>query len=130
MQLVVKIFSFSFIYGSIPFDNSGNGGGFVFDCRFINNPGRIPELMILTGKDEPVQKYLESQSKMTEFLSNVFSIIDKAVENYISRNFESLMVSFGCTGGRHRSVYSAEKLFNHLKNKYPQIIVSLNHLEI
>jgi len=130
LPLVVKIYSFSFIYGNIPFDNSGNGGGFVFDCRFIDNPGRVPGLMILTGKDEPVQKYLENQTQMPEFLENVYAIVDNAVENYISRNFESLMVSFGCTGGRHRSVYSAEKLSHHLKNKYPQIIVNLKHLEI
>jgi len=130
LSLVVKIYSFSFIYGNIPFDNSGNGGGFVFDCRFINNPGRLPELMILTGKDEPVQKFLQGQPEMTEFLNNVYSIIDKAVENYISRNFESLMISFGCTGGRHRSVYSAENLYSHLKDKYPQLVLNLKHLEI
>ena len=130
MSLVVKIYSFSFINGNIPFDNSGNGGGFVFDCRFINNPGRIPELMNYTGKDESVQIFLKSQTEMEEFLNNVYSIIDKAVENYTSRNFESLMVSFGCTGGRHRSVYSAENLYSHLKAKYPQLILNLKHLEI
>lgn len=130
-MLKVKIFSFSYLYTGIPEDNSGNGGGFVFDCRFINNPGKLPDLMPLTGKDEQVIKFLDETSAMQDFLIKCFDIIDSAVKNYSDRNFTNLMVSFGCTGGRHRSVYAAEKLYNHLKNLFKnQITISVNHCAI
>lgn len=107
-----------------------NGGGFVFDCRFIYNPGRREEFKVLTGKDSDVIKFLDSQEEMDKFLKNVFGIIDPAIENYLSRDFTDLMVSFGCTGGQHRSVYAAEKTLQHIKRKYPQVLVKLNHVEI
>ena len=115
--LVVKICSFSYRKG-IPQDESGHGGGFVFDCRGIVNPGRIQEFKTLHGRDKSVMDYLEQQTRMNEFLNSVFDIVDITVEDYIGRGFESLMVSFGCTGGQHRSVYAADALARHLRNKF------------
>lgn len=130
-MLTVNINSFSYIYNGIPGDKSGNGGGFVFDCRFISNPGRHPDLMVLTGKNELVIRFLDGNKEMQLFLKNCFSIIDSAVENYYERDFTNLMVSFGCTGGRHRSVYAAEKLYQHLTKKFnKKISVSLKHINI
>lgn len=126
-NLVVTISSFSYKRG-IPADNSGHGGGFVFDCRSIHNPGRYAPYRKQTGRDEPVKRFLETKSEMPSFLENVFSIVDRAVKNYIDREFSHLMVSFGCTGGQHRSVYSADKLAAHLNNKY-DITVKVNHVE-
>ncbi len=125
--LVVTINSFSY-RGEIPADESGHGGGFVFDCRGIDNPGRIESMQTLTGRDKEVKDYLEQQTKMPEFLNSVFDIVDINVEEYIRRGFESLVVSFGCTGGQHRSVYAADALARHLKNKF-KVKVKLNHLE-
>lgn len=129
-MLKVRIYSFSYLYKGIPEDNTENGGGFVFDCRFIYNPGRNLEFRDLTGKDEAVIIFLDAQKEMQDFLNNVFNIIDPAVENYLSRNFTDLMISFGCTGGQHRSVYSAEKLRVHLKQKYPDIVIELIHTSL
>lgn len=125
--LVVKINSFSYKNG-IPQDDSGHGGGFVFDCRGILNPGRIEEYKTLTGRDKAVKDFLEQQSKMPEFLNSVFDIVDLTVEDYIKRNFETLVISFGCTGGQHRSVYAADALVRHLRNKFKVKIV-LHHRE-
>ena len=124
--LIVKINSFSY-KKALPGDNSGNGGGFVFDCRGILNPGRIEEFKSLTGRDKSVKDFLEQQTKMTEFLNSVFDIVDITVEDYLKRDFESLMISFGCTGGQHRSVYAADALARHLKNKF-KVKIELNHL--
>lgn len=124
--LIVKINSFSYKEG-IPIDESGNGGGFVFDCRGILNPGRIEEFRSLTGRDKSVKDFIEQQTKMTEFLNSVFDIVDITVEDYIRRGFESLMVSFGCTGGQHRSVYAADALARHLRNKF-KVKIELKHL--
>src|SRR6187200_2764238 len=124
--LTVKIHSFSYKKG-LPEDNSGNGGGFVFDCRGILNPGRIEEFKSQTGRDKSVKDYLEQQTKMTEFLNSVFDIVDITVEDYLKRDFESLMISFGCTGGQHRSVYAADALARHLRNKF-RVKIELKHL--
>jgi RNase adaptor protein for sRNA GlmZ degradation len=123
---VVTINSFSYKRG-IPADNTENGGGFVFDCRGILNPGRIETYKKLTGRDKPVKDYLEQQTKMPDFLNSVFDIVDIAVTDYIKRDFSSLMVSFGCTGGQHRSVYAADALARHLKNKF-HVKVELKHV--
>ena len=124
--LVVKINSFSYKNG-VPQDETGNGGGFVFDCRGILNPGRIEEYKVLTGRDKSVKDFIEQQIKMTEFLNSVFDVVDITVEGYIRRGFESLMVSFGCTGGQHRSVFAADALARHLRNKF-KVKIELKHL--
>lgn len=123
--LLVKICSFSYRNG-MPADESGNGGGFVFDCRGILNPGRIDSMKTKTGRDKEVKDYLEQQTKMTEFLNSAFDIVDISVEDYIKRGFESLSVSFGCTGGQHRSVYAADALARHLRNKF-KVKIDLRH---
>jgi aminoglycoside/choline kinase family phosphotransferase len=123
--LLVRICSFSYRKG-IPQDDSGNGGGFVFDCRGILNPGRIQEFKTMHGRDKSVKDYLEQQTRMNEFLNSVFDLVDITVEDYIGRGFESLMVSFGCTGGQHRSVYAADALARHLRNKF-KVNIELKH---
>lgn len=125
--LTVSINSFSY-KNQIPEDPSGNGGGFIFDCRFIHNPGRYEPYKKLTGRDEAVINFLKHHSKMGEFLDHIYRIVDEAVENYIDRSFTHLMVNFGCTGGQHRSVYAADTLAKHLKDKYG-INIKLNHIE-
>ena len=125
--LVVHINSFSY-RRSIPADTSDNGGGFVFDCRAIVNPGRLGTFKSQTGRDKGVKDFLEQQTKMPEYLNSVFDLVDISVEEYIRRGFKSLMVSFGCTGGQHRSVYAADALARHLKNKFG-VSVKLQHLE-
>ena len=124
--LVVTINSFSFIKTGYPKDETVNGGGFVFDMRGILNPGRFDEYKHLSGLDKPVKDFLEQQTKMPEFLNSVYSIVDISVEDYIKRGFESLMINFGCTGGQHRSVYAAEAVARHLKNKF-KVKIQLNH---
>jgi len=124
--LVIHINSFSYKNG-IPGDESGNGGGFVFDCRSILNPGRLDAFKSLTGRDREVKDFLEQQTKMPEFLNSVYDIADIAVEDYIRRGFSSLAINFGCTGGQHRSVYAADALARHLRNKF-KVKIELNHL--
>lgn len=124
--LEVKVYSFSYRNGHPP-DNSGNGGGFMFDCRGILNPGRIESMKTLTGRDKPVRDFLEQQTKMPAFLNSVFDIVDMTVEDYIKRGFESLVVGFGCTGGQHRSVYAADEMARHLRNKF-KVNVKLYHV--
>lgn len=126
--LTVAIQSFSYGNTGIPEDTSGNGGGFVFDCRSIHNPGRYEPYKKLTGRDEPVINFLKHHSHMEDFLNNVFRLVDKAVEDYIERSFTHLSVNFGCTGGQHRSVYAADALAKHLKDKYGVKVV-LHHVE-
>jgi RNase adaptor protein for sRNA GlmZ degradation len=129
-MLNIKIYSFSYKKSGIPADDTINGGGFVFDCRYIYNPGREERFKSITGKDKDVIQFLESTSDMKAFLESVYIIIDGAAENYIMRNFTDLMVSFGCTGGQHRSIYASEKLKQHLLDKYgDKIKVTLNHRE-
>lgn len=124
--LVVSISSFSYKINGIPSDDSGNGGGFVFDCRSIHNPGRYEPYKTLTGRDKEVRDFLEQQSQMPLFLNSVFSLVDIAVEDYIKRGFENLQISFGCTGGQHRSVYAADALARHLRNKFG-VKIELSH---
>jgi aminoglycoside/choline kinase family phosphotransferase len=125
--LIVRINSFSYKKG-IPPDASGNGGGFVFDCRGVLNPGRYDEYKKLTGRDKSVQDFLEQRTKMAEFLNSIYTIVDISVEDYIKRGFKDLQVSFGCTGGQHRSVFAADNLARHLKNKF-RVKIELNHVE-
>lgn len=125
--LTVHISSFSYKKGA-PDDESGNGGGFVFDCRGLLNPGRFAEFKTKTGRDKSVKDFLEQKTQMPEFLNSVFSLVDISVEDYIKRGFQSLQVSFGCTGGQHRSVYAADSLGRHLKNKY-KVRTEVNHVE-
>lgn len=124
--LVVKICSFSYKRG-LPPDESGNGGGFVFDCRGIDNPGRHDQYKEIHGRDRPVMEYLERQTRMQDFLNAVFDMVDISVESYIERGFSSLTVHFGCTGGQHRSVYAADALARHLRNKY-KVKIDLCHV--
>ena len=127
-SLVVRIFSFSYKKG-IPADESGNGGGYVFDCRSIHNPGRYAQYKKLTGLDEPVINFLEADGEITTFLDNVYRLADHHVERYIERGFTSLMFAFGCTGGQHRSVYSAQHLAEYLHQKY-DVDIRLCHREL
>src|ERR1700687_997993 len=113
-NLVVRIFSFSFHRG-LPKDESGNGGGFIFDGRSLPNPGREERFKILTGRDAPVIDYLNQQESVHQFLASVMSLVDASVSSYRQRGFKNLMVSFGCTGGQHRSVYLAEQLAKHFR---------------
>lgn len=124
--LIVTISSFSYKKGGIPLDTSDNGGGFVFDCRGILNPGRLEEFKTQTGRDKGVKDFLEQQTRMTEYLNSVFDIVDISVEEYIRRGFQSLMINFGCTGGQHRSVYAADALARHLRNKF-KVNIQLRH---
>ena len=115
--LVVRVFSFSYRKG-IPEDESGNGGGYVFDCRSTHNPGRYEPYKQLTGLDEPVVRFLEDDGEILTFLDSVYKLADAHVARYIQRGFTSLMFSFGCTGGQHRSVYSAQHLAEHIHEKF------------
>jgi RNase adaptor protein for sRNA GlmZ degradation len=130
-MLTINIFSFSYKKSGIPKDTSGNMGGFVFDCRCINNPAREINLMHLTGLDKEVIEYLEQTEEMTIFLKNVYSVINLAISNYLSRDFTNLMISFGCTGGQHRSVFAAEKLNQYLSECFRnKIRIILQHTDI
>jgi aminoglycoside/choline kinase family phosphotransferase len=123
--LVVSICSFSYKEG-IPPDETSNGGGYVFDCRGILNPGRIEVYKKQTGRDKGVKDYLEQQTKMPDFLNNIYNLVDISVEDYIKRGFEHLSIAFGCTGGQHRSVYAADALVRHLRNKFG-VKIALKH---
>jgi RNase adaptor protein for sRNA GlmZ degradation len=126
-KLTVHINSFSYKKG-IPLDKFGNGGGYVFDCRGILNPGRIEAYKTQTGRDKEVKEYLLHKTSMPSFLQHVFGMVDISVEDYIKRDFEGLTINFGCTGGQHRSVYAADRLAEYLKEKYKVKTVVL-HVE-
>ncbi len=126
-KLMVSVNSFSFKRG-VPVDQSGHGGGFVFDCRALHNPGRYDEYKALTGKDLKVIEFLDKEDDVAIFKKHVLAMVEQSVEKYIERDFDHLTVDFGCTGGQHRSVYLAEFLSRHLKNKY-NIKVILRHRE-
>lgn len=126
-DLVVSVYSFSYKRG-IPEDTSGNGGGYVFDCRSTHNPGRYDQYKPLTGLDQPVIDFLEEDGEIITFLESAYRLAERHVERFIERGFTHVMFSFGCTGGRHRSVYSAQHLAEHLHRKYG-VEVRLCHRE-
>jgi aminoglycoside/choline kinase family phosphotransferase len=127
-DLVVRIFSFSF-HHELPKDDTGNGGGFIFDGRSLPNPGREDRFKQLTGKDAPVIDYLNQQESVHQFLSNAASLVDSSLAAYQQRGFKNLMVSFGCTGGQHRSVFLAEHLAQRLRGR-GGVEVVVRHLEL
>jgi RNase adaptor protein for sRNA GlmZ degradation len=127
-ELTVDVMSFSYKRG-IPDDYSGNGGGFVFDCRAIHNPGRYEPYKKLCGYDEPVIRFLEEQSEIGAFLENVYSIVDMMVANYKERGFKHIQICFGCTGGQHRSVYSAEHTARHIADKFGVKVVVTHKMQ-
>jgi RNase adaptor protein for sRNA GlmZ degradation len=124
--LEVLIQSFSFRDGYPP-DGEGHGGGFVFDCRALPNPHHEPALRDLTGEADAVADYLERSGEVQEFWENVSGIVDAHVQKYVERGFASLTVSFGCTGGQHRSVFMAVKLARYLSQRYPHVGVRVRH---
>jgi aminoglycoside/choline kinase family phosphotransferase len=126
-KLTVTLHSFAFKYG-YPYDFTGNGGGFVFDCRALANPARLPELQHLTGRDKAVADYLAQQPDVNDFLSHVSAILDHSITHYTARRFTHLSVAFGCTGGQHRSVYCAEQMAARLAEKY-NVDIRLIHRE-
>lgn len=121
-QLHIRVFSFSYIKG-IPADSSGNGGGYVFDCRAIHNPGRYEPYKQLTGLDEPVIRFLEEDGEILTFLDNVYHLAEAHVARYMERGFTDLMFAFGCTGGQHRSVYCAQKLAERINQRFGARVV-------
>ena len=125
--LKVRVYSFSYKKG-IPADESGNGGGYVFDCRAIHNPGKYQEYKALTGLDEPVIRFLEQDGEIFSFLESIYKLADSHVKRYMERGFTDLMFSFGCTGGQHRSVYAAQRTAEHIARKFG-IKVHLIHRE-
>ncbi|HPE86971.1 MAG: RNase adapter RapZ [Bacteroidales bacterium] len=127
-KLQVFVSSFSYKKG-YPNDPGLNGGGFVFDCRALPNPGRYPQYHHVTGKDDPVIRFFQQHEALKVFIRQSCCMVENAVENYLSRGFTSLSVAFGCTGGQHRSVYCAEQLTLLLRKKFPAIDVILNHRE-
>ncbi len=127
-RLVVSVYSFSYKKG-YPIDMSGNGGGFMFDCRAMHNPGRYAEYRLLTGMDDAVKDFLENQREVQPFLQGAWQMTDPAVERYLKRGFTNLQIGFGCTGGQHRSVYCAEATAQHIAEKFPMAQVKLVHRE-
>lgn len=127
-KLHINVRSFSYKKG-IPLDPSGNGGGFVFDCRGVLNPGRIQEYKTKTGRDREVMEYLETQTRIFEFLEGAYRLVDLTIEDYLQRGFTNLEINFGCTGGQHRSVYSADAMARHIQEKFPEVEVEVHHVE-
>lgn len=127
-ELTVDVISFSYKRG-IPDDHSGNGGGFVFDCRAIHNPGRYEPYKKLTGMDEPVIKFLEKESNITAFLEHAYAMVDEMVDTYLKRGFTHIQVCCGCTGGQHRSVYSAEHIARHVADKFGVRVVVTHKMQ-
>ena len=137
-QLTVEILSFSYRKG-LPVDDSGNGGGYIFDCRAIHNPGLYERFKDMTGRDPEVIKFLEDDGEVLEFLKSVYALVDAHVERFLQRGFTHMQVAFGCTGGQHRSVYCAEALARHLSSRpeaspsdsgaRPRLVIQLTHRE-
>lgn len=129
-MLHIDIHSFSYKKGGIPKDETGNGGGFTFDCRGILNPGRVEEYKTQTGNDIGVQEYLETKTEMPKFLELIKNLVSINIDNYLERGFENLQINFGCTGGQHRSVYSAIKIARFIEEKYGEKVeINLHHDE-
>ncbi len=126
--LLIDIYSFGYQKSGTPEDLSGNNGGFVFDCRFLPNPGREPQYAELTGKDDEVIAYLRKYPQVAKFIELTKSIIDMAIDNFLERGFTHLMVCYGCTGGQHRSVYCSEQLYQYLRSK--PIEAAIHHIEL
>lgn len=127
-KLNITVNSFSYKTG-IPNDPSGHGGGFVFDCRGIHNPGRYERYQFLTGKDQEVIDFFKKNTSIDAFIEKVVDLVDISIQSYLERGFSSLMINFGCTGGQHRSVYCAEETACILQKKYP-VEVMLDHKEL
>lgn len=125
LELTVRVQSFSFKKG-MPAGDAAHGGGYVFDCRALPNPGRLERYKKLTGADAPVARYLDGEPAVGRFLKQVFGLVGDSVENYKKRNFTDLSIFFGCTGGQHRSVYCAERLAEHLRRAH-RVRVELSH---
>ncbi len=129
IPLTVRVNSFSYKKG-IPVDDTGNGGGYIFDCRSIHNPGRYEEYKYLTGRDKKVIDFLKKDGEVEPFLQSIFLLVEQSIDKYLDRGFTNLQINFGCTGGQHRSVFCAEELCSHLKLKYGKhVVVILNHRE-
>ncbi|HKK59254.1 MAG TPA: RNase adapter RapZ [Salinivirga sp.] len=124
----VVIQSFSYLDGGVPPDTSGHGGGYVFDCRMLPNPGRDPYYANMNGMDKEVKDYLEKHQEVETFIANALEFGTKHIETYLNKDFNYLSISFGCTGGQHRSVYCAEQTASQLKKKFPDIVIQVNHL--
>ncbi len=127
-RLHVKVFSFSYKRG-YPEDLTGNGGGFMFDCRGMHNPGRYDRYKPLTGRDPEVAEFLKERGEADLFAARAFEMVSPSVERYIKRGFSSLQIGFGCTGGRHRSVYCAERMARNIAESFPEVVVELIHRE-
>ena len=127
-RLTITVNSFSYKKG-YPDDFSGNGGGFVFDCRALPNPGREPQFRTKTGRDWDVVEYLNEKPQTHVFLEHVKAIVGQSIDNYLERHFSNLIVSFGCTGGQHRSVFFAQSVADWIRATYPTVNVKLNHIE-
>ncbi len=129
IMLKIKVYSFSYLQGQIPADESGNGGGFVFDCRALPNPGRLEAYKTLTGMDESVAVFLTEKKEVKFFLDHVAAICSQSIETYLERGFTNLMIGFGCTGGQHRSVFMAEQMAQYIAQEYEDVVINLRHLQ-
>jgi len=128
-SLHIDIFSFSFKRG-IPYDSSGHGGGYVFDCRGLDNPGRLEIFKKQTGNERAVIEFLEKQPTVDIFFSAIKTLITLHIDNYLERGFNHLSINFGCTGGQHRSVFMANKTYKYISETYPYVKLICRHLEL
>lgn len=127
-KLTITINSFSYKNGGIPNDNTGNGGGFVFDCRALPNPGRYAQYKNSTGENTDLKDFMDSYQETHFFMQNVQMLVFQSIDNYLERGFKNLQLNFGCTGGQHRSVYFAQKTAEIIHENYPMVNVILNHI--
>ena len=127
-RLTITVNSFSFKNGGVPYDKSGNGGGFVFDCRALPNPGRFIEFKQKTGEDVEVQEFMDDKPDTHYFMQNVQLLVFQSIDNYLERGFKNLQINFGCTGGQHRSVFFAQRIGEMIHENYPMVNVEINHL--